>query len=1123
MSDPLYNRITEGLESLGNGEKFEACANSLLREKYPYLTWIKGGDDAGFDGAGILSDGTRVQLICTTDDNVIGNVTHSLDRAKEENQESDLVLVATSRRLSPERKRNIQERISEKGKKPMEIEDQPVFAELIYHSPRWRKELLEIPGHPPPLSLYPQTDRVFLSIPPIGRDAEIARLEANDRDLVVFGQPGAGKTHLLANVASKTDGLFLVSEVEEAIMDGIREQQPKWIIVDDAMARLELLAKLRQMRKDTDANFRIVAACWPGQEEDVAAALDTTGLEALEVGPLLQIEIKKIINAAGVGGPDELLSELIAQANGKPGLAVTLARLCFREKIRDVFTGKALASDVKRSLTEMSGKEAVGLLGYFALAGDAGLRLSTAAQLSEAKQDTARQQADSMGAAGVLHVLDNKNLAVEPIRLRQALVAEMFGKPGFALEWEPLLPAMPQVADALTTLIGAKAVGGQIDDGRLQEQIDLLARNGSGAKEACVCYAQLGRTQSLWVLERFPGILDAVADHVLEHAPREALPLLIRADLKNPQENRSNERLKQVAKWLNEVAMEPETVNRRQLVMDILLAMEPEIRDTPTLLAALAHVFSLRFERTLRPPGELMRLVFQHGPIPLDSAERVADLWKAAFPLLDKLSTKQTGQLISVIEDWVIPQRISDRLPEGYAEACKRHGRTMLADIIEAYAGRWAVLRRFQHLAESLGVEIPDEAPPLVATLYPARVSAFDVEERPEHRDAAIALAQQWMDAESIAKVIGDWLTCEREAHENGLGYRELSEIVAYEIASKSRDVRAWLREMCAQRAPWSLVWPFAWNVCNQDGAAVDEFVALYRDDHDYGRLAAELLLLLSRPGIPIWDSSREALMTHSGRIGTAVLCNKLEDTTIGWFLENGTPAVVREVASHLWTAEPRGVIPEPLQALWRKAVVDHLAEDHEWEGIAQRHPELACAWLKQRINQTYEERHQAESDFTANHYLPIIIGALTKEQRRELIDHIAVDNCRYDVLVSIVGGDLDLMRHALARPATTRMARQCLGTPEGNPDRWAERAILFFEHGMTAQEVSVASQSVAIGGAGKFSEHFEKRRLAYAALSNHTDARVREVCALANATLIAYRDDERKRERRAAIRGELF
>jgi hypothetical protein len=144
-------------------------------------------------------------------------------------------------------------------------------------------------------------------------------------------------------------------------MDGIREQQPKWIIVDDAMARLELLAKLRQMRKDTDANFRIVAACWPGQEEDVAAALDTTGLEALEVGPLPQKEIKKIINAAGVGGPDELLSELIAQANGKPGLAVTLARLCFREKIRDVLTGKALASDVKRSLTEMSGKDAVGL------------------------------------------------------------------------------------------------------------------------------------------------------------------------------------------------------------------------------------------------------------------------------------------------------------------------------------------------------------------------------------------------------------------------------------------------------------------------------------------------------------------------------------------------------------------------------------------------------------------------------------------------------------------------------------------------------------------------------------------------------------------------------------------
>lgn len=159
--DPLYNQIIAGLDRLADGDKFEACANSLLREKYPFLTWIKGGNDAGFDGVGIQPDGAKVQLICTTQADVIGNVTNSLTRAREEKQHSDIVLVATSRRLSPEQKRNLADRIKEFGKTAQPVEDQPAFAELIYHSPRWRKELLGAPGHPPPLSLFPVSDRCF--------------------------------------------------------------------------------------------------------------------------------------------------------------------------------------------------------------------------------------------------------------------------------------------------------------------------------------------------------------------------------------------------------------------------------------------------------------------------------------------------------------------------------------------------------------------------------------------------------------------------------------------------------------------------------------------------------------------------------------------------------------------------------------------------------------------------------------------------------------------------------------------------------------------------------------------------------------------------------------------------
>jgi hypothetical protein len=88
--------------------------------------------------------------------------------------------------------------------------------------------------------------RTYLPLDPIGREAEVEKLTASITDLVVFGQPGSGKTHLLAHIAKSTDGLFLAATSRAAIADGIRQQQPKGVIVDDAFSRLDLLRLLRQ-------------------------------------------------------------------------------------------------------------------------------------------------------------------------------------------------------------------------------------------------------------------------------------------------------------------------------------------------------------------------------------------------------------------------------------------------------------------------------------------------------------------------------------------------------------------------------------------------------------------------------------------------------------------------------------------------------------------------------------------------------------------------------------------------------------------------------------------------------------------------------------------------------------
>ena len=466
---------------------------------------------------------------------------------------------------------------------------------------------------------------------------------------------------------------------------------------------------------------------------------------------------------------------------------------------------------------------------------------------------------------------------------------------------------------------------------------------------------------------------------------------------------------------------------------------------------------------------------------------------------------------------------MSSKLQEGYADKCRQFGTGMLSDLITAYAARWAVLRHFEHMAAELGIALPDEGHALSAILFPRRSPTLEVELREEHRATAVDLAQRWIESGPTSRIISDWLACDREAREHGVSYPNSGEIVAEEVASKAVDVRPWFREMQVQRAPASLLRPFAWRACQEDQSALDAFVTLSGENGDYSGLVMECLLRFSRPGAAAWEASRHMLPQHAEKIGTSVLRNQLDDETILWLLQNGGSAVAREVASNLWSADPRGYIPDTLQAAWQQAVVNHLAEDYEWEEIAKQHPELACAWLRKRLNQTYEERHALESDFMMNHYLPRIIAALTKEQRRGLIDHVAEGNLQGNLVAELVTGDLDLMRHSLSRPITAELAQGCLGSPEEDPHGWDDRAIVLLEHGLSVQEVLEASHPCSVGGIGEFSEHYERRRLAYAAFADHADSRVREVCALANAWLADCRDDALKRERLAAVRGDIF
>jgi hypothetical protein len=77
---PLYRDILSGLDGRLDPELFEQCSIDLLRrEAFPTLVPIRGGSDAGMDGAIADGEGLPYPLVCTTGTDVIGNLTRSLD------------------------------------------------------------------------------------------------------------------------------------------------------------------------------------------------------------------------------------------------------------------------------------------------------------------------------------------------------------------------------------------------------------------------------------------------------------------------------------------------------------------------------------------------------------------------------------------------------------------------------------------------------------------------------------------------------------------------------------------------------------------------------------------------------------------------------------------------------------------------------------------------------------------------------------------------------------------------------------------------------------------------------------------------------------------------------------
>ena len=1137
--DPLYRQIRRRLRELKDGDSFESCANYLLRSIYPSLAPREGGADAGLDGLIVDKHQSTIQLICTTEQNVLDNLTGSIESNLKAGGKSHACILATSKRLTNPKKRTLEDRAKQLGRPLIQIYDQAGMAQLLYRDAHWLKELLGLTGDPPPLSLFPITTRPFIDVAPVGRDPDLTKFAALEHDIIIVGQPGSGKTHLLFTAAKRYRGRFVVDEDLKLIADGLRTIQPRFLIIDDAHSRLEFLKRLKLLREQIRASFHIVTSCWPGNEDEVCSALGIARNKCHVLEGLRQNQIKEVIESQRIFGPPHLVAEIIHQAQGKPGLAVTLCRLCWEAGSgHDVIFGTALARDVKLSFEPLLGTAATHLLACFSIGGESGMTLEAVAGLLEKNTFEVKRAVEQLAAAGVLDVLQENRIVVQPLRLRQALVRDVFLKPP-VIDLGPYLEQTADSASATRVLIEAKALGGVLSDELIRHRLQLLGPTGETT--AFEGYAHLGQPEAEWVLDNYPQKFKAVARVTLHTSPVKTVDLLL-----NSAVDTYNERLSQgwsvktedimpeLKHWILSASPNDAEAFRRREILALSLERWPSKNANQIVaLRAAELVLSIKHENTSANPGEPMKMTFHFGLVAQNQLSSIAALWPKVSSILKASSPAQSGEIANIFHDWVYPSFHGKNRPKEYETESRSHAHTMIVDLLAAFAGDWTMHHRLRSYADALGLHDSLRSDPIAEILFPSREPLDDWRESEKQQQAAAEkLAVMWSknDPEEVARILTKAESQSRLAAISCM--MPWDRYVCCRISEISSEVEAWTAALFKYDAAAHLIEPFLEKLSIGRSTIADVWISKALESPKCRWVGVGVVVKHCSNNSKLWSLGSQHFKDCSFYIGTLVLRGNVRIENVSALLRFEEPIVASTVASSLWQDRSTPQIPEEILDDWKHAIVEN-EEDHVLEGVFEEYPDVAVLWIAGRLDGIRDGTRAFWFGSKHDRAVPKAAQVLTREQRRNLIDRLPKSSAVSELVPLLVNRDMELFRYLLSKDDLEDVRLDplrmdcCFGLQRENvvPDfdeTWQQMAIAALDHGYTPENIFFASQSGGYSWSGGRSEMFAARLAPFEKLRNHPDVRLQKVAAIGTKHFSALRDENLAREKRLAIRGEV-
>ncbi|MCK4598865.1 hypothetical protein KAU37_03430 [Candidatus Bipolaricaulota bacterium] len=1056
-------------------------------------------------------------VIATTAKDVSGNLRRSLEQRIGSGSSSRRALLATSQFLTATRRKNLHRRAEERGFKLINIHDQLWFAEKLCRDSFWRRELLGLTGDPPALSAIPYSMGTSAGRELIGRNGDRDKLLSIHGDRLLVGQPGSGKTFLLSKLAMTGDLLFVVSDDRQGIANEIREAESvPMLVVDDAHneSQLSLLRDLLQIRSDIGAEFEIIATSWPGNAAvQVGEVLGIPNEQVVKLEQLTIDDIVKVLSDTGIAGPRWLVAELVQQAEGRPGLAATLATACRFGEWPDVASGRRLEKYVLGHIGRASSEQARAVLASLAIGGDAGMPMSAVAEALSLPYIEVRETISTLEFSGVIRRV-GENLSIRPAQLRHGLVRDTFYCGPTSLPLDPLLARTPSIADTAQVLIGAAARGASIEDDVLRALV--RASDSDSVYEA---YAWLGAPETQWVLQTAPGRVLMLADAALHRAPDLAIPLLLEKAIGDDRELHStpSHPLRLIQDWVGEaLPLKGEAVARRRTLLASLREWAASGGDYHVCLRALPSVLSPRFGRYFPEPSSELRGTYQFGFLSLDEVAELRELWSDVLELLERTPSLDWNIVLELLGAWAQPLSMRGELSDEVRTLLQEHGRGILRDVVPLALGRPAIIQKLRAIAQYLGVEVDFQVDHDFEILFPERSREDNANWKDTDNREAMSVRELAQDlCRSGSEDATERLSlAEKEASLLDRKWPRWTPYVTGVIAEHTDDPLAWLQCARAVGLPQDVAAPFLWRAAD---LAADGWASVVRDlidDSAYREMALSFCLQRNDTPESVLEEALCRLEGHSKLVELIVFRGGIPVPLVRRLLGHSDREVALAAAQGEWASDPKGQVRDGLQSAWEATVEQH-ARDEYWVSEALRcNRDLAFRWLVRLLEG--EPRHL----WKLEEQIQAAIEALTSEQKLSLMERLPATYSVSDLVDALVNNDMNLYEVLLTTPSLELFHLIPLGR---KPDlAWREKATLALQHGYPPDRIARATFHLGKGRSwcGKESNMWQEWVDAFTVFCSDPDEGIREVAETGKAYATAEFDRAREQERRESIYG---